>query len=94
MGKLPEIYTQEVIVFKKLIKRADTKRPVNVYTDTAGNHAVANGNHRSVKAFLEGTTDQLPRHVIGHLNKDVSKDPYYRHVSEVKMSEADPPYWM
>lgn len=84
MDRTPEIYTQEHIVFATGLLAADTAKPIRVYTDNAGNHVLSDGNHRSKKALMNGRLGELPREIIGHLPKDVSQDPNYRHIRELK----------
>lgn len=88
MRRSPEIYTQETVVFLKGVAKADIRRPIYVYTDEAGNHAVSDGNHRSVRALIEGEINELPRNVIGHINRNVSKDPNYKPISRLKIVEG------
>ena len=83
MNKSPEIYTQEHIVFAHGVRAADITKPINVYTDTAGHHAVSDGNHRCTRALMEGKLDELPRTVIGHLPRDISQDPNYKPIAQL-----------
>lgn len=85
MDKTPEIYTQEHIVFATGLRVADTSKPIKVYTDGAGHHVVSDGNHRSRKALMDGKLGELPREIIGHLVKDVSQDPNYRHIRKLEV---------
>lgn len=85
MEKLAKIYTQENIVSSKGVANADTTIPVNVYTDNTGNHVLADGNHRAVRALTEGQLDALPRYVIGHIDRNISGDPNYKPISDVKV---------
>jgi hypothetical protein len=83
MSKLPEIYTQEHIVYAHGVDAADITKPIYVYADTAGHHAVSDGNHRCTKAFIEGKLNELPRTVIGQLPRDVSQDPDYKPIAQL-----------
>lgn len=83
----PIIYTQENIVFAAGVANADINKPVNVYTDNSGNHVLSDGNHRAVRAFTEGRLDVLPRKIIGYIDRDISDDPDYRPIKNVKVIE-------
>ena len=85
MPKSPDLYTQEILVFAKGVQKADKTAAVTVYDDTAGHHALADGNHRARKALEDGTLNDLPRTVIGKLEKDISADPYYRPIAALKV---------
>ncbi|MDD5147293.1 MAG: hypothetical protein PHV63_01915 [Candidatus Daviesbacteria bacterium] len=81
--EFPSLYTPECIVHQDRVDKAKPTIPVTVYEDSAGNHALVHGNHRAYKAYLNKT--EIPREVIGRLNKDVSQDPYYRPVSQLQV---------
>lgn len=87
MERSPKLYTQETIVFSQGVAHADITRPVTVYTDALGNHALSDGNHRAVRAHSEGKLDSLPRNIIGHVNRDISADPDYKPIRDVRIIE-------
>ena len=85
VAEAPKLYTQESIVYEAGVEKADTARAVFVMPDTAGNHALTDGNHRAFKAYLEGDLDRLPRRLIGGpIQRDISKDPKYKPVSKLR----------
>jgi hypothetical protein len=81
----PSLYTPETIIFKSGLENADTSKPISVYTDSNGNQAVANGNHRAYSAWTKGILPELPREVIGKIPRDISKDPNYKEISKLKV---------
>jgi len=83
----PELYTQETIVYARGVAAADIARPVFVYEDTAGHHALSDGNHRATRAFQKGVLNALPRTIIGTFPQDVSKDPNFRPISQLVVVE-------
>ncbi len=85
MGRNPELYTPEVVIFQSSLNKVDLSKPISVYEDTAGHHAVVDGNHRAYQGYTSGV--ELKREVIGTLSKDVSRDPYYHPISELKIIE-------
>ena len=90
MSEVPNLYTPEAIIFRSGLDSLNTDKlavPVTVYLDQAGNHALAHGNHRAYHFYLEGKLDELQRKLIGFLPKDISQDPYYHPVSELKIVE-------
>lgn len=84
-------YTREVIVFRKTLEdpRLDMTEPTLVMEDSAGHLVVNDGNHRECKAATTGTV--LTRKIIGKIDKDVSKDPYYRKITDLRVVNFDPP---
>ncbi|GEM_PF-4597431 len=85
MAKFPELYTPEVVIFQSGLSKVNLSVPITVYRDTAGHHALANGNHRAYLSYLTG--EKLEREVIGTISKDVSQDPNYHPISELKIIE-------
>lgn len=85
MSEAPKLYTQEIVVLASRLSKVDLTDPINIYLDNVGNIAVSDGNHRCFKAYQEGTLTELPKNKIGNLTKDVSTDPYYRPISELKI---------
>lgn len=83
MAKIPELYTQEVIVFRSRVNNANLTSPITVYADAGGHHALAHGNHRAYRSFETG--QDVEREIIGTIPKDVSQDPYYRPISKLKV---------
>lgn len=81
----PSLFTQEAIVFRSGLEKADTSKPVSVYKDSAGNQALADGNHRAYKAHITDTLSELPRKIIGNISRDVSKDPDYKEIAKLKI---------
>ncbi|KKQ28291.1 MAG: hypothetical protein US43_C0021G0008 [Candidatus Levybacteria bacterium GW2011_GWA1_37_16] len=81
----PSLFTQEVTVLRSGLEKADRSKPVSVYTDSEGNQALADGNHRAYSACLTGTLSELPRKIIGKIPRDVSKDPNYKEISKLKV---------
>lgn len=79
------LYTSEVAIFRSGINSVDPSEPIKVLTDTAGNHALADGNHRAYKGYMTGI--EVKREIIGRILKDISKDPYYHPISELKIIE-------
>lgn len=87
MTESPKLYTQEHIVFARNLRCVDLSNPIHIYSDLAGNEAIADGNHRSFKAFQEGRLEELTKRKIGTLPFDVSKNENYRQVSELRVIE-------
>lgn len=76
------LFTNENVIDLTHLDEIDMEVPIAVYDDAAGNQTVADGNHRAYKAFHQNLP--LKREVIGQLKDDVSKDPYFRPISELK----------
>ncbi|MBI2443319.1 MAG: hypothetical protein HYV40_05435 [Candidatus Levybacteria bacterium] len=81
----PPLYTQEVIVFRTGVDNADVSQPVTVAIDAAGNHALFDGNHRAKRSEKIG--EPLSRNIVGRLPFDVSQNPNYRLIPELKVVE-------
>lgn len=87
MSEIPKLYTQEHVVFANNLRKVSLSQPINVYRDTAGNEAIADGNHRGFRAFQEGTLAELPKRKIGTLPFDISQSQDYRPISELRVIE-------
>ncbi len=76
-------FTVEMSVFGKGVADADISRAVTGYVDMFNHFIVQDGNHRSVRAYLEGKPTK--KEIIGKINRDISQDPYYRRVSVLRI---------
>ena len=84
--ELPRLYTPGVVVRRSRLGVVNPETPISVYKDAAGNHALADGNHRSYKAWVLGIAGP-ERVVIGTIQKDVSQDPDFRPISDLRVIE-------
>lgn len=84
--ELPRLYTPEITVRRSRLLVVNLDTPVTVLEDTAGNHALSDGNHRSFKAWERGIKEP-ERIIIGKIRKDVSQDPNFRPISALKVIE-------
>ena len=82
---VPFLYTQEVIVFRSGLEKADTSKSVFIYVDSNGNQALADGNHRAYSAHIKGLLSELPRKIIGKIPRDISEDPNYKEIAKLKV---------
>lgn len=85
MTEIPKLYTPEVVIFRSRLNKANLTTPITVYTDSEGNHALVHGNHRAYKSYVTG--QEVEREIIGSISKDVSNDPNYHPISELKIIE-------
>lgn len=77
------LYTQETFVFREGIEAVDLNEPRTIFIDQAGHAVVSDGNHHAYMAYLAGKP--FIAEPIGRILKDVSQDPYFRKVSELKV---------
>ena len=80
----PPLYTNEMTVFRSGLENADPSRPITVFVDPCGNQAVADGNHRAFVAHISDALPELHRRIIGRIPRDISMDPNYRKIAELK----------
>lgn len=83
--EVPQLFTPETVVFANGIEQCDLSVPITVFRDSNGNHALADGNHRAYRAFTEGKLNNLGRVEIGKIKKDVSSDPDYRLIADLRV---------
>lgn len=82
-----KLYTTEAIVFSDRVKKANLKEPIKFGVDANGNPYVTDGNSRAVNAFLSNSP--LLGQQVSTANFDVTKDPDFHPISEVKISNRD-----
>jgi hypothetical protein len=85
MSEMCPLYTQEEIVFRPHLAEVDMEEPVFTAEDSAGHEVVMDGNHRAYYAEINGLP--LRRRVVARIKKDVSQDPNFRLVSQLKAVE-------
>lgn len=66
------------------------KKPITIYVDSVGNEIISDGNHRGYNAEVLGM--KIRKKIIGKIAGDVSNDPDYRPVSNLKVLEASVPF--
>ena len=79
------LYTQEIYIFRSGLTSLSSD-PINVYIDKKGHVVVADGNHRAYMALISGGEIEMIE--IGKLEKDVSCDPCYRLVENLKVLDC------
>ena len=82
-------FTKESIVFGKKLPKV-SEEPGTHVVDEKGNKVVVDGNHRAYRDIKNGKEPKSNK--IGDIKGDVSKDPWYRRIWDLKVSDADPPF--
>ena len=77
------LYTQETIVFEAGVKNADLGKNISFGVDISGRRYVTDGNHRAVRALIEGV--EITGEQVSTGNFDVTTDPDFHPISGVRI---------